>query len=31
MCKYCDYESNDCEIFQDPLDNTWYLDYETGE
>lgn len=31
MCKYCDYESNDCEIFQDPLDNSWYLDHETGE
>ena len=31
MCKYCDYESNDCEIFRDLLDNTWYLDYETGE
>lgn len=31
MCKYCDYESNDCKIFQDPLDNSWYLDHETGE
>ena len=31
MCKYCDYESNDCEIFQDPLDNSWYLNHETGE
>lgn len=31
MCIYCDYTSNDCEIFIDPLDGEYYLDHETGE
>lgn len=31
MCLYCDPESDDCEIFIDPLTNDWYLDVETGE
>ena len=29
MCKYCDYNSDDCCIFVDPLDNQYYLDIET--
>lgn len=31
MCKYCDYDSDYCEIFQDGTDGAWYLDHETGE
>jgi len=31
MCKYCDYNSKDCEIFQEPLTSEWYLDIETHE
>lgn len=31
MCKYCDYDSDDNEIFIDPLTNEWYLDVETFE
>ena len=30
MCKYCDYNSNDCEIFQDMVGD-WYLNHETSE
>ena len=31
MCKFCDPESNDCEIFTDPLDNQVYLYHRTSE
>lgn len=31
MCKYCDYESPDNEIFCDPLTNERFLDVETLE
>ena len=30
MCKYCDYNSGDCIIFQDMIGD-WYLDHQTGE
>ena len=28
MCEYCDYESKYNEIYQDPLDGTYYLEFE---
>lgn len=31
MCQYCDYNSNECRIFIDPLDRNYYLDIETSE
>ena len=31
MCKYCDYDSNECCIFMDFLDKNFYLDIETSE
>lgn len=31
MCKYCDYTSDECCIFVDPLDKNYYLDIETSE
>jgi len=31
VCKFCDYGSKKCEIFQDGLDSTWYLDVNTYE
>lgn len=31
MCKYCDYNSDYCEIFSEPLTNEYYLDVETFE
>ena len=31
MCKYCDYDSDDNEVFIDPLTNEWYLSVETFE
>lgn len=30
MCKFCDYSSNDCEIYQNGF-GEWYLDHQTGE
>jgi len=30
-CKFCDYESEENEIFIDPLTDEHYLDIETGE
>ena len=29
MCRYCNYESDDNQIFIDPLINEYYLDIET--
>jgi hypothetical protein len=29
MCKYCDYNSNECCIFIDSLDGNYYLDILT--
>lgn len=31
MCKYCNYDSNECCIFVDPLDGNYYLDIETWD
>lgn len=31
MCKYCDYNSEQCEVFFDPLTKEWYLDVTTYE
>ncbi len=31
MCKYCNYDSNECCIFVDPLDKNYYLDIKTSE
>lgn len=31
MCQYCDYNSNECCIFIDPLNRNYYLDIETSE
>lgn len=31
MCKSCDYNSDECEIFVDPLTGDWYLDHITGQ
>lgn len=31
MCRYCDYNSDDCVIFDEPLTNEYYLDIETYE
>lgn len=31
MCRYCDYDSIDNVIYIDPLDRSWYMDYQTGE
>lgn len=30
-CKYCNYASNDCEIFQDEFVHEFYLDHKTNE
>ena len=29
MCKYCDYDSTDCEIFQDSENKRWYINHQT--
>lgn len=31
MCKYCDYNSDECCIFVDTLDGNYYYDYQTSE
>lgn len=31
MCKYCDGNSDECQIWIDPLDDEYYLDIETSE
>lgn len=31
MCRYCNSNSDECEVWIDPLDNTWYLDVITWE
>lgn len=31
MCKYCDKDSNSCEIFIDLLDMEYYLDVPTSQ
>ena len=31
MCKYCDYNSDECCIFVDTLDWNYYYDYQTSE
>ena len=30
MCKYCDYDSADCEIFQDSKTGEWYINHQTS-
>jgi len=29
MCKYCDYNDDNCEIFQDGASSDWYLNVRT--
>lgn len=31
MCDYCNYELSSCEIFIDPLDNSWYINHQTSQ
>ena len=31
MCKYCDFASNECEIFFEPLTQEYFLDIQTSE
>lgn len=31
MCKYCDYDGYDCNIFYEPLTREWYLELRTDE
>lgn len=30
-CEYCNDNSSDCRIFEDPLDGQWYLEIQTSE